>query len=139
MDIKDKASDFKHIENIPFTPISAVWKEDDPKHFALMSVNTVFTPFELESYSEVWNSSFLVGAGGKVGIVVCYDQGPIYIKPEYDEISLAGPGEDYEFTKDGIKGSVTMDGRFISDKEYKGLSDEDKDELIGNFISAPGI
>ena len=119
------------------TPFYAVWKKEDKQHFALMVGGEVFTPYEIQEHYMPCDGVLPLEADGKQGMLA-YELGLIYIKPEYDEIYDEGVGSDFVFVKDGVKGRVTLDKRFISDEEYKNLSAEEQDELdeIG-FICAP--
>jgi hypothetical protein len=121
--------DSHYVERIPFSAVYAEWKSDDLKHFALRIGSTAFTPHELEWYGQVRNGCVLLGANGKMG-VLAIDQGLVYIAPEYDSVIEGGYGDDYTFVKDGKKGRVTLEKRFVSDEEFSKLSDEEQDELV---------
>jgi hypothetical protein len=88
----------------------------------------VITPYEIEKYYMQCNGVLPLEANGKAGMLA-YDLGLIYIKPEYDELYDDGFGSDFTFVKDGKKGRVTLDKRFISDEEYNSLSEEEQDNL----------
>lgn len=120
--------EYHYIEPICFLPIYAVWKKNDLKHFALMIDGEVITPYEIEKYYMQCNGVLPLEANGKAGMLA-YDLGLIYIKPEYDELYDDGFGSDFTFVKDGKKGRVTLDKRFISDEEYNSLSEEEQDNL----------
>lgn len=121
--------EFHHIERIEDSTLYACWKSSDLKHFALMSDGQLLTPFELESYGEVCDGCLIVSSNGKNGIVAI-DQGLIYISPSYDEIIDQGADDYFLFIKDGVKGFVTLDKRFIPEDEFKNIDDEEHDNLM---------
>ena len=121
--------DFHYVEPIPFTLFNIAFKAEDLHHFAIVVLGKVFTPYELVDY-------YMKGDNDKYGIIGMGSL--IYISPEYDDIIDNGIGDDFTFIKDGVKGRVTMDKRFISDEDYDNLSDEEQDELYDlGFICAP--
>ena len=129
--------EFHYVESIPYTLFNFAFKSEDLNHFALIVLNKVFTPYELvDFYRPCDDHIILKGDNDKYGIIGMGSL--IYISPEYDDIIDNGIGEDFTFIKDGVKGRVTMDKRFISDEDYDSLSDEEQDELYDiGFISAP--
>lgn len=126
--------EFQYIEPIYFLPIYAVWKPEDLHHFAIMAANTVITPYEIEDYDMPAYGIIPLFANGKKGLLIIDNL--VYVKPEFDEI-LYPYGEECTFYKDGKKGSVTWDGRFLTDEDYDNLSEEEMEEVdnIG-FIRA---
>ena len=119
------------------TPFHAVWKAEYGRYFALMVADKVITPYEIEEFDIPCDGVLPLYADGKKGMLA-YDLGLIYIKPEYDDIHGGGIGEDFIFVKDGKKGRVTLDKRFVSDEEFSNLSEEEQDELCDEgFISSP--
>ena len=128
--------EYHYIERIPRTAIYGVWKSEDLKHFALMVVGMVFTPFEITDYGILCDGGLpIFGDNGKMGVVDTINLR--YIAPEYDEVIDNGMYEDFTFIKDGVKGRVTLDKRFISDDDYDNLSEDEMDKIdeIG-FIGA---
>lgn len=109
------------------TPLYAVWKKDDLKHFALMVAGKVITPYEIENYYPSCNDATILEADGKMGML--YEPTLAYIKPEYDDIYCEGIGSDYTFVKDGVEGRITLDGRFISNDDFLSLPAEEQDDL----------
>lgn len=131
--------DFKHMESIPFTPAYAVWKEGSEK-FALMMGQELVTPFEIEHFCGASDGVILLKTDGKMGMLA-YDPNFVYIAPEYDSIDYDGCGSYFTFVKDGIEGRVTLEGKFVSNEEFDGLSEDeqcDLEELVG-FIYAADI
>ena len=129
--------DYHYIRRIEYTNLYLVTKEEDPDHFALMYDFQVRTPFELEKHHEICDGAMMVEAGGKMGLMAI-DLGNIYIRPEYDMIYDEGVGEYFIFVKDGVEGKVTMEGRFVSNKDYDAMTAEEEEELAPNgFIYAP--
>ena len=129
--------EFHYVEPIPFTPFNIAFKSEDLHHFAIIILGKVFTPYELVDYYRPCDDHIILkGDNDKYGIIGMGSL--IYIAPEYDDIIDNGIGDDFTFIKDGVKGRVTMDKRFISDEDYDNLTDEEQDDLyeIG-FISAP--
>lgn len=129
--------EFHYVEPIPFTLFDITFKSEDLHHFAILLHNHVFTPYELVDYEMPCDEHIILkGDNGKFGIIGLSTF--VYIAPEYDAVIDNGIGNDFTFIKDGVKGRVTMDKRFISDEEYKNLTDEEQDDLyeIG-FINAP--
>ena len=129
--------EFHYVEPIPFTPFNVAFKSEDLHHFAIVVLGKVFTPYELvDYYLPCDDHVILKGDNDKYGIIGMHSL--LYIAPEYDDIIDNGIGDDFTFIKDGVKGRVTMDKRFISDEEYDNLSDEEQDELYDvGFICAP--
>lgn len=96
----------------------------------------MLTPFELEKRYEICDGAMMVEAGGKIGLMAI-DHGNIYIRPEYDMIYDEGGGEYFIFVKDGVEGKVTMEGRFVSNKDYEAMTAEEEEEIAPNgFIDA---
>ena len=129
--------EFHYVEPIPFTLFDIAFKSEDLHHFAISVLGKVFTPYELiDYYMPCDDHIILKGDNDKYGIVGLSSL--IYISPQYDDIIDNGIGDDFTFIKDGVKGRVTMDKRFISDEDYDNLTDEEQDDLyeIG-FINAP--
>ena len=129
--------EFHYVEPIPYTLFNIAFKSEDLNHFAIIVLNKVFTPYELVNYYRPCDDHIILkGDNDKYGIIGMSSL--IYISPEYDDIIDNGIGDDFTFIKDGVKGRVTMDKRFISDEDYDNLTDEEQDDLyeIG-FISAP--
>ena len=134
-----KVTDFEYlcITRIWGTLVDAVWKPEDRKYFALMVMGKVFTPYEIEDFGMTTDGAVPLYADGKMGLL-SLDCGLIYIKPEYDEIYDEGVGSDFIFVKDGKKGRVTLDKKFVSDEEFESLSEDEQDELHdAGFICAP--
>lgn len=129
--------EFHYVEPIPFTLFNIAFKAEDLHHFAIIVLNKVFTPYELVNYYLPCDDHIILkGDNDKYGIIGLSSL--IYISPEYDDIIDNGIGDDFTFIKDGVKGRVTIDKRFISDEEYDNLSDEEQDELCDTgFICAP--
>ena len=129
--------EFHYVESIPYTLFNFAFKSEDLHHFAIIVLNKVFTPYELvDFYRPCDDHIILKGDNDKYGIIGMGSL--IYISPEFDDIIDNGIGEDFTFIKDGVKGRVTMDKRFISDEDYDNLSDEEQDELYDiGFICAP--
>ena len=130
--------EFHYVEPIPFTLFNIAFKSEDLHHFAIVVLGKVFTPYELVNYYRPCDDHIILkGDNDKYGIIGMGSL--VYISPEYDDIIDNGIGEDFTFIKDGVKGRVTMDKRFISDEEYRNMSDEQQDELYDlGFICAPG-
>lgn len=129
--------EFHYVEPIPYTLFNIAFKSEDLHHFAIIVLNKVFTPYELVNYYIPCDEHIILkGDNDKYGIIG--ERSLVYISPEYDDIIDDGMGNDFIFIKDGVKGRVTMDKRFISDEDYDNLTDEEQDELyeIG-FINAP--
>lgn len=129
--------EFHYVEPIPFTLFDIAFKAEDLHHFAITVLGKVFTPYELINYYMPCDDHIILkGDNDKYGIIGLSSL--IYISPEYDDIIDNGIGDDFTFIKDGVKGRVTMDKRFISDDDYDNLSDEEQDELCDiGFINAP--
>ena len=129
--------EFHFVEPIPFTLFNIAFKSEDLHHFAIVVLGKVFTPYELvDYYLPCDDHVILKGDNDKYGIIGMHSL--LYIAPEYDDIIDNGIGDDFTFIKDGVKGRVAMDKRFISDEEYDNLSDEEQDELYDvGFICAP--
>ena len=129
--------EFHFVEPIPFTLFNIAFRSEDLQHFAIVVLGKVFTPYELvDYYLPCDDHVILKGDNDKYGIIGMHSL--LYIAPEYDDIIDNGIGDDFTFIKDGVKGRVTMDKRFISDDEYDNLSDEEQDELCDvGFICAP--
>lgn len=129
--------DFHYVEPIPFTLFNIAFKAEDLHHFAIVVLGKVFTPYELVDYYRPCDDHIILkGDNDKYGIIGMSSL--VYIAPEYDDIIDNGIGDDFTFIKDGVKGRVTMDKRFISDEEYDNLSDEEQDKLYDlGFICAP--
>lgn len=53
--------------------------------------------------------------------------GSLLIEALYDDVNLEDLGKPYTFVKDGVKGYVTQDGKFISEADYDALPDEEQD------------
>lgn len=124
-------TDFEYHDlfRIPFSAVYIVCKSEDLKHSALMVCGKVFTPYEIESVSEVSNGLAAVYANDKKGLLVI-DPDLIYISPQYDDIYGDGAGEDITFVKDGKEGRVTFDKRFVSNEEYENMTEEEQDHLM---------
>ena len=122
-------TDFEYstIKLIPLTScLYAVKTDADPKHFALLIPGVMRTPFELDKYYERCDNNLFVDGDGKCGV---YDlSSGVYVAPEYDEIEFIDLGENYIFVKDGVKGYLALDKRFISLDDYEKLSDEEYDK-----------
>lgn len=129
--------EFHYVEPIPYTLFNIAFKSEDLNHFAIIVLNKVFTPYELVYYYMPCDDHIILkGDNDKYGIIGLSSL--IYISPEYDDIIDNGIGDDFTFIKDGVKGWVTMDKRFISDEDYDNLSDEEQDDLYDiGFICAP--
>jgi hypothetical protein len=99
----------------------AVYKKDDPKHFAISCGRKILTPFELTAVDKPQEDSpyfanyFAVYIDDKIGIVDMSNS--IYIRPEYDSLTWDPTEEPFTFVKDGQSGVVTFDGEFISSKD----------------------
>ena len=129
--------EFHYVEPIPFTLFNIAFKSEDLHHFAIVVLGKVFTPYELVNYYRPCDDHIILkGDNDKYGIIGMGSL--VYISPEYDDVIDNGIGEDFTFIKDGVKGRVTMDKRFISDEEYRNMSDEQQDDLYDlGFICAP--
>ena len=129
--------EFHYVEPIPFTLFNIAFKSEDLHHFAIVVLGKVFTPYELVNYYRPCDDHIILkGDNDKYGIIGMGSL--VYISPEYDDVIDNGIGEDFTFIKDGVKGRVTMDKRFISDEEYRNMSDEEQDKLYDlGFICAP--
>ena len=120
--------EFHYIERIYGTAIYLMLKKEDMSHFALMTMGKVFTPYEVQDYEMPCDGCVILYSDGKKGLLAI-DQGLVYVKPEYDEVIDEGFGEDFTFVKDGVRGRVTLEGRFVSNDEFEALSDDEQDEL----------
>jgi hypothetical protein len=107
--------------------IYCISKENDPKHFAIATLEDgAVTPYELDGYG-AFNGCIHVSRDGKAGILSVH-QGMVYIAPNYD--SVFAPIDDWaEFEKDGKVGYVTFDGRFIAKEEFDAMSDDEQDAV----------
>lgn len=65
--------------------------------------------------------------GEKWGLAM-YD-GSLIIDAIYDDVDLEDIGKPYTFVKDGVKGYVYQNGKFISEADYDALTDEEWDAL----------
>ena len=130
---------YRVIIPIPFCDVYVVFNKEDRSHFALMMAGTVITPYEIENHEMPCDDAIIISADGKKGIFY-YGYDIVYIKPEYDEVYSQGIGENFIFVKDGKKGYVTLDKRFISIDDFEMLDYEEYEEIskIG-FISSPDI
>ena len=119
--------EYSDIDLIPHTSkVYAVKTDADPKHFALLIPGVMRTPFELDKYYEICDNNLFVDGDGKHGV---YDiSSGVYVAPEYDDIEFIDSGENYIFVKDGVKGYLALDKRFISLDDYENLSDEEYDK-----------
>ena len=130
---------YRAIIPIPFCDVYVVFNKEDRSHFALMMSGRVITPYEIENHEMPCDDAIIISADGKKGIFY-YGYDIVYIKPEYDEVYSQGIGENFIFVKDGKKGYVTLDKRFISIDDLEMLDYEEYEEIskIG-FISSPDI
>lgn len=127
---------YDHIDEIPFSPYFAVWSKEDNSRMALMNrKGELLTPFEIESCDAAVNNAIVLETAGKFGMFY-YDGPEVYVKPEYDDISVGGVDEYHTFVRDGKEGRVTNDLRFVSDEDFTRLSDADQDELTERFLFA---
>ena len=55
------------------------------------------------------------------------------IKPEYDEIYDEGVGSDFIFVKDGKKGRVTLDKKFVSEAKAAGMINLNGHRSVGGM------
>jgi hypothetical protein len=122
--------EFHYISHIMHTYSSyVVSKEEYPEHCAIMVYNKVVTPYEIDKIYEPCDGAIVVEKDGKCGLL-SFEMGNVYIKPEYDGLYDNGYGSDWIFTKNGVEGRVTLDGKFVSNEEFETLSDEEQDKLF---------
>ena len=131
--------EYQHVEPIPFTLFDIAVKADDLQHFAIMVKGKVFTPFEMVDYDMPCDDHVILkGDNNKCGIIGMSSL--IYIAPIYDEVISNGIGTDFIFIKDGVKGRVTTDKRFVGDEEFNNMSKDEQDKLLElGFISVPDL
>ena len=122
--------EFHHISHIMYTYSSyVVTKEEDADHCAIMVYNKVVTPYEIDKIYDPCDGAIVVEKDGKSGLL-SLEMGNIYVSPEYDDVYDDGYGSDWIFTKNGIEGRVTLDGKFVSNEEFETLSEEEQDKLF---------
>jgi hypothetical protein len=103
-------SDFGYLAHIPLSDIDIVKKSPYDRHFALARENELICPFELTGEGRVFGEFTVFYIGDKMGL---YDfRHHLFVRPEYDYISFRAE-RPVCFVKEGVTGSVTLDGQFI--------------------------
>lgn len=126
---------FANFLQIPYTQYLLYINPKDKSNQIIYNYDGRVLAHNVEQVYGACDSTLVFKSKGKCGLID-YDHDDLVIPAEYDDIYDEGVGSNYTFTKNGVQGQVTFSGKFYSFEDIENLTDEEADELCGQWIWA---